>query len=428
MAVKVLKSELETRSPNAAEQAVLDERTEKIGKGELKDEDLFDKEDAKPPVKEPGKEPKKKLEEGETSDADLLEAKDEDLNDEQKAKKADLVKAQKLVEGEENDKRILETDDKDLKEDEVARKKELVKEQKSQKSEDEKAKALVEEVKSYATEHKVSEEDARKDLESIGKIVENSKGDARLIAKNYHHLQRAKTRTDEELKALKNAPPPMAEVTSESVEKAIEAGKITMKGKSATKEQLIEAYRDREEDLAGLEDELVFKLLVREMKGKFEEAGRGNAAKLSSEAKDKKAKLINELSEDAKKYLPEMQPVIDRLSDAQIMSKNFSLEDMVLWSKGKAFDTSVKDAEERGFKRGVEARKILGEIKKPGEGGTKTKKTGGGKTNLTDAQQKKAEEMFATNDIPLARKYELYAEVVEHDEKLNKEKEEKDKK
>jgi len=117
--------------------------------------------------------------------------------------------------------------------------------------------------------------------------------------------------------------------------------------------------------------------------------------------------------------------VIDRLTPNQIMDENFSLEDTVWWSKGKAYDKAVEEANANGFKRGVEARKIIGEIRKPGEGTTKTKKTGGGKTTLTDDEKRKAESTFENDPIPLERKYELFAEMLEHDRKLTKEKEEK---
>jgi len=75
-----------------------------------------------------------------------------------------------------------------------------------------------------------------------------------------------------------------------------------------------------------------------------------------------------------------------------------------------------------------EARKILGEIRKPGEGTSKTKKQGGKKTPLTDEQKKEAEDMYSHDAIPLERKYELFAEIVESREKQAKAKEDKNKK
>ncbi len=447
--IKILQSDLREREPTPVEQTELNRRTEA-------GEELFDKEEGKvdntkplvntkgqkvdkeghlindegKKVDEDGKviDEGKKTGEGELSDEELLGAEDKDLNDEQKTHKADLVKAQEVAEAEKEDKRILEAKDEDLDEKGKARKAELVKAKEGAQTEEEQKTALDEEVKAYATEHSVSEEDARKDLESVSGIQEKYKNDAKKVSVAYLHTQRAYDLLKEENKTLKNAPPPMPteQASIKSITEMIEGGKIVFNDKSATKEELIEAYRKQNTDLGDdVTDDTVVKFIARSMLSMYASKRKDNLTKLSSEAKDKKAKLISELSESDKKFLPTIKSILENHTDRHIMSDQYSIEDVIFWAKGKESDKLVKEADAVGFKRGVEARRIIGAIKTPAEGKTKTKKGAGDKTNLNDAQKKTAESYFANDDISLEMKYELYADILEHDKKLKKDKDKK---
>jgi len=420
--VKLIQSELKTREATVEEQTEIDRRIEK-------GEELFDKEDGTPKEpekkegepKEPEKKAEEKKEEGKLSDAELLDKDDKDLTEEQKVKKSDLVKAKEISEKQEEDERIVNAKDEDLDKDQKARKAELLKSKENSKSEEEKQKELEGEVDAYALEHSVSKEDARKDIESISKIVDNFKGDPKKLAKSLHHLQRITSKTQEELKAFRNAPPaPTSEPTIKGIVEAIDNGELLLDGKKATKDAVIDRYRIKNRDLGDdVSDETIMKLVAKDMLAGYESWKKDNLTKLSSAAKEKKEKLLGELSEKDKEYLPIIKPIIDAHTDAQIMSENYNLKDFIQWGKGQDAEAREKAAEDRGFKRGVEARKILGEIKKPGEGSPKVK--GGTKTTLTDAQKKEAEDFYANDNIPLTRKYELYTEIV------TREKERKDK-
>jgi len=72
--------------------------------------------------KEEKEEKKEKVKEGEIKDADLLGTDDAKLDDAQKARKGDLVKAKEVIDAEEEDKRILEAEDKDLTEEQRTKK------------------------------------------------------------------------------------------------------------------------------------------------------------------------------------------------------------------------------------------------------------------------------------------------------------------
>ncbi len=431
--IGVLQSDLAKRSATAEEQEELNIRTEEIGAGTRKDEELFDtepKEKGKendPPPKEPEKKPEnqegKKTEEGEKSDADLLEAKDEDLDDAQKTRKAELVEAKKVADAQVEEDRILETEDKDLDDKGKTRKAELVKAKKDAddkgKTEEQKKAEFEENVKSYVTEHQVSEEAAREDLGSISKIRDNFKDDPQRLAKSFLHVQRLYTRTTEELKALKNkADTATSPANVKDVVEAIGAGELTMNGKAMSKEQAITAYRQKEDIDESVDDNVVVKMIAKDMVTGLKFQQQENLTKLSGEAKVKREKLVSELSEADKKFLPMITPLMNGHTDHQIMSDKYNLGDLVLWAKGKNYEKDIKEAGEREFKRGVETRKIIGDIKKPGDGKSKTK-TSKTKTSLTTDQMAEAEEHFANDNISLERKYELYADVLEHKKKLD---------
>ena len=323
----------------------------------------------------------------------LLEAKDEDLSEEDKTKKAGIVKVKEEAE--------------------VKAKEEANKATEATK------KAFEEEVTAYSKASEMSVEDARKDLESIGKIQEKYKNDPKQLAKAHLHLQRFSTKAQEELKALQEARAamPPQEITHEFIVKLIDNGKIAINGKVATKEEIVAKYREQEPDISEtLEDDAVLKLAARKMKDDYFTQQKELAAQISVQAKDKMSKLISELSEEDKQFLPEIKPVLDLQKDAAVMKDSFSLSDFVLWAKGKKYDAAIKEADEKGFKRGLDEAKILGEKKPGGEGKVKDG-DGKPKHTLTEAKKKRALEMYDGLELTDDQKYSAYLEYIADDNK-----------
>ena len=94
--------------------------------------------------------------------------------------------------------------------------------------------------------------------------------------------------------------------------------------------------------------------------------------------------------------------------------------------KGKHYDDDlskdVKDAEERGYKRGTEERKIIGE-RPPVGGGAAPKKKEGGAETLTPEEKERALEMYQS--IPNksdAEKYAMFSEYKKHEQGIGKKK------
>ena len=301
----------------------------------------------------------------------LLSAKDEELSDDDKAKKAEVVKAQ----------------------------------------ETEKQKAFEDETAAYAKESNISLDEAKKDLEHIGKLQEKYKNDPKQLAKANLYLQRLYTKTENDLKAVqeKSAQQPPQELTSDNVLRMIDSGTLKINGKPANQEQIIAAYREKEADLTEtLEDDAVLKLAVKAIRDAIGYQQRDSQSRMSSEAKDKRAKLLSDLSDADKKYLSDIKPVIDKLPDAHVMNEQFGLAEYLTWAKGNHYDEDLKVHGEKEYNRGLEQAKILG-VKKPAQGaGAPKPKT---ELRLTEEEKKRALDMFDGVDISEEEKFKSFVEV-----------------
>src|SRR5258708_30478765 len=114
-----------------------------------------------------------------------------------------------------------------------------------------------------------------------------------------------------------------------------------------------------------------------------------NESKIVSSAKEKRAELLKALAEQEKAFIPDIKDALDRTNARQLLDKGFDINELIYWDKGRQMDRLVKEAEDRGFKRGQEGAKIIGE-KTPGSGnkqtsGTVAKKTSG--SRLSDDQK-----------------------------------------
>ncbi len=329
--------------------------------------------------------------------------------------------AVKEAEAKKEEERLTNAKDDDLSAEDKTKKAEIVKAK-----ETETAKGIETELADYAKEHNITVEEAKADFESIAKIQEKYKGDPKQLAKANLYLQRIYSKTEAEAKALKEAKAaqPVQEVTIEAVEKYIESGKVTLNGKETPKEQVIEAYRQANPDLTdNLDDDKVLKLAAKDYHAFIIKQMENQKTEVSVKAKEKRANIFDSVPEADKKFIPELKPMIEKLSDAQIMDVNFAINDYVTYVKGKKIDEITtrheqekKEFGEKEYKRGLEEAKILGE-KRPPDG---KPPIGGGKVTLNEEQKKRALEMFDQKEITEARAYELYAEILEDEKKTKK--------
>lgn len=348
------------------------EQSEEEKKAETEAKEKEEKEAADKEVEETKKEAER-----------LINAKEEDLSDEDKSKREELVKAQ------EAEKQQKEAESKRVKEE------------------------VEKEVKAYATEHKISEDEARTDFESREKILEKYKGDPKQLALANLHLQRLYVKTQEELKAEKEAAPlkNAKNATIDDCIKLIDEGKVLLKGKPVTREDAISIYREQYPEISErLDDDAVIRLVAEKFRDGYAKMQEREIVDLSSQAKERRTTLLNSLSEADKKFIPEIQPLLEKYPPAAIMSDNFKLDDLVSWAKGKTYDKDLKEHGEKEYKRGIEQAKIIGQRETPagsGSGKVKTKS----KVNLTEEQKQRALEMYEGTTFTEEEKFANYAEV-----------------
>ena len=265
----------------------------------------------------------------------------------------------------------------------------------------------------------MSVDEARQDLDSIGKIREKYKDDVKQLAKANLHIQRLYTKNSEELKAIKEAQPKVQqrEVSHDDVVKLIDEGQLKINNKVATRGKIIAAYRENYSDIVTEEtsDDAVLKLAVKEILDNYSKAQEKARHDLVLKAKDKREEILNSLPDDNKKYLSELRPLLSKVSDAGVMSDNFSVDTYIRYIKGSPehYDKDVKEAEERGYKRGKEEAKIVQVKKTPGEGKSPKPKA---KRTLTESQKQRALDMYGDN-MSEQEAYDAYIDYLDSEKK-----------
>ena len=393
-----------------------DEQAEAIALEAIAEVDASNKK--KKPDETEGKDPKEEGEDkseaahNETglSDEDVLSADDSTLSEGDKARKVQLV--EKKTKDEED--ALVNAKDEDLDDSGKSRKSEIVSARQAAA-----VKAQEEEIATYAKENNVSLEDAKAEVESIGKLHEKYKGDPKQLAKALLNSEKVYGKMSNEVKSLREskaqAQQQAAEVTIDAVVKFIEDGKATINGKSVSKDQVVSAYRSENEALTDtLDDEKVLQLAARDYKQAIDKAMEQGKVKAGEDAKAKRASVIESLGEADKKFAPEVKTLVEALSDTHILDERFDVQTYVTYAKGRAYDGIAKTFEtekkaygEKEYQRGLSEAKILGT--KGNNGGSPPRKNES--TGLTDTEKGRAEEMFDNPQITKEKAHELYAEL-----------------
>lgn len=308
----------------------------------------------------------------------ILAKKDEELEPEEKTRKAELVTAQEDV--------ILAKKDDELTAEEKTQKVEILK------ARDEAA--LTEEVKALAASEKMTEDEARKVVEAEKKIIERSGADPKKLARQLRTTQSAYSRLETTIKAER-----------ERAANVLGDDEVVIGGKKVkwedAREVVVTAYREKNpEKTAALTDDQVLGEAKAEYQGKVKEAREAHGKQLIQAATDKRTKLVSELPDSAKPYKAAIEEALKNVSDAQIVDSEYDPEDLISWARGQYLtDAKIKEIEDAAFLRGKQNAKILGE-KPPAGGGGDGGAGGGGKgadadvASLSQEQKDRALSMY----------------------------------
>ena len=349
------------------------------------------------------------------SDDELLEAKEEDLSDDEKTRKEVVVKLKAEELHKEEDLLLAKPEDELTDEEKPL----LVEIKEKREKEDKETFELA--VKEYAELSKLPEDEARKDMESIHKIRDKYKGDPVELAKAYLNIQRLNSQKDAKIKGLEEQP------VQQNVDwkHTINSNALIMDGKKHTREEAINRYREAYPDVTDpLEDDAVVALMAKDcevISAKEQEAKTGQ---LKTDADVKRTKILDELPEADKVYKDEIQDLIKDYSPRAILHENFDIQQLVYWAKGQKFDSKIKELTDKIESTKKEYYKLgqsNSKVKTVGiEGSNKTKAKG--TISLTDEDKNEAWMMFpdAKDDNEC---YELYADVMKYKKAITKTKE-----
>lgn len=312
------------------------------------------------------------------------------------------------------DEVILAKKDEELTEPDKARKAEIVKAGEAE---------TEAQAKLYADAEKISLEDAKKALESEKKIADKYGIDvkapgAQKAVRAIRHLQQMDSQKADELKAIR-----------EKQEVGPIDEKVFISDKWISYEEakpaMVDAYREVHPELGDKTDDEVFGIAKKEYQDRIKAVVDKKRVDMADEARSRRAKLLLDLPDDAKPFQKDIEPILNAASDAEVVHPQYSIEDLVLWAKGKNYDTAIKKARDEAFKAGQENRKILGERSNEGPESKASSGGAGGKTTtraLTDAEKHEALRKFDGTLVSDERKYELFAGLLAEEEAEEKQK------
>lgn len=279
-------------------------------------------------------------------------------------------------------------------------------------------------VKDLAAEQKISEEDARKEIESYSRIAEKYKRDPEQMAK-------ALLRSQREFQKLRDQ---NQEAQNRQIEQSLEikeGDELSISGKKLSweeaKPQIVETMRKREPELTeDMDDDQVVRVALREINKQRKLAYEDQKVKITEDARAKREEIISGLDVD-EKFIPEIKSFLDEAPDRVVLDNRFDIQEAVMWAKGKHYDSDLKAHGEREYKRGLEDRKILGEKGGAGPvGGGKSKSNDGeskkGWNSLSESAKTRAREMYESAGFTEQEMYEAYMDYVESEKPDDKKK------
>lgn len=266
----------------------------------------------------------------------------------------------------------------------------------------------------YARKSGLSVTDAKEEVERNRAILAKYGNDPIEVAKAYRLTQSAfdKLKTQSEQTQKQSIDPVAAQIMANPkvyVESVIKA--------NAPK--LIEEFREENPARsASLTDEAILEELRDRGVAQVTSTLQGHQMKLKNDASVKREELISSITELDRQFLPEIRDVLNKLPDHQVVSPNFKFEDLTRWARGNHTEKLVKDAEERGYKRGLEKAKILGEVGQSSPAAkVKQKQSVAAETGLSNYQREQAKQMFGNAYDNEADMFKAYIEVTKRDKK-----------
>lgn len=243
-------------------------------------------------------------------------------------------------------------------------------------------------IQDHAIKNGMTYSEAKEDIEATKAVLKNYK--------TPEEIARALRSTQSEYSKLKSQ---VEQKPKPQIFQRVSDGEFIARAKQfysvneKEKEKDVQAFRQRFPEHSELltDGAIVEQIIDRSLSG-YRASAEKQESELVKKAAERREQLLTSVAETDKRFLPDVKKIIVDTSDAQVLNEGFDIKDIVYWAKGQRYDPDIKAAEERGYTRGKEESKILG--MKTGTGGGGAPKSSKGSTDLTQAQQRRAVEMF----------------------------------
>lgn len=264
-------------------------------------------------------------------------------------------------------------------------------------------------VKEAVDEFGMSDDEARDYVSHIDRITKKYEGNPKKMASAILSLHRMHQKTLNDLETSKKL----------SADETIHPETKQVVKKEALKSEMISKFRGEYPKMTeDWDDERVVEEIKIRVQSYQKEARESQEKSTADSAKAKRIEIVNSLSDSEKKYLSDIKPILEKIPAQELMREDFSIKPLILMARGKSADKEIKDAEERGYKRGLEQAKISdkGQVIPKNSGGSKTKTV-----SLTDDEKEQALNMYVDLQGSDQDKFAKYQELKDFENKKRKE-------
>lgn len=268
-------------------------------------------------------------------------------------------------------------------------------------------------INDYALKHDLTIEEAKEDLAKNKALLSRFKTPEEMArAMRIIQSERDKLAAERE-KVAKEQPKERAIVSRETFKAELSEHIET------NRDKILENYRKH---FPAKYEVLTEEAILEEVSDKIMTAWEQHVQKLEiekkSQAASKREEVLASIQKEEPNFYADVKAVINKTDDNQILSEGFDVKDIVRWAKGGRYAEDVKAAEERGYRRGKEEAKVIGEVvQTPSKSAPASKPVQSVKLN--DEQKERALQMFEglqmTDEDKFKSYYDMYSEKLKKD-------------
>jgi len=260
----------------------------------------------------------------------------------------------------------------------------------------------VDDVKEIETQEKAEQERVEKVAKDEGITIEEVKENEdkdKAIADRHGSdpvkLARALRKEQSEYGKIKQEAESLREYKTQHETHIAKIDEVALNSKfEEDRDKIVDMYREKyPDDSEDASDDAIFERAKAKIVKGLEQKQENLTKEFKTQADEKRKSCVTDLSDDYKEYLPEVRKMLKECTDSQVLDKEFSVEDVALFARGKKFTPDyIKSLEDAAYKRGSERAKIIPKI--PG-GKSTSKKTDAAVSGASTEDRERALEIYS---------------------------------